>query len=374
MLKPGDTVRYLNDVGGGTVTRVEGKMAYVDDNGFETPVLAAELVVVLPAGHEPQAKGARLMFDQSARDAAVSRSSEPKRAEASAVPQTAPAEPLPAPDTPHGDKLSLALAFEPSSTRDLAKAEFNAVLVNDSNYWLDFSMMRRGADDRVWTSVYHGTLPPNELMDLASLTHAELPGLERVALQAIAYKKGKPFEMKPPVNVVRRLDLTKFHKLHCFRPGIYFDSPVLEIQLLKDDVEQGRSPEKREEQRRVDAGRLAEKYRVDPRMPKRKRADADNPHKLLPPIEVDLHAEALLDTTAGMDNTAIMQVQLDTVRRTMGEHSRRIGQKVIFIHGKGDGVLRKAVLALLKKEYPKATTQDASFREYGFGATLVTIH
>jgi plastocyanin len=28
MVKPGDTVRYLNEVGGGTVTRVEGKIAY----------------------------------------------------------------------------------------------------------------------------------------------------------------------------------------------------------------------------------------------------------------------------------------------------------------------------------------------------------
>ena len=38
MVKPGDTVRYLNEVGGGTVTRVDGKIAYVDDAGFETPI------------------------------------------------------------------------------------------------------------------------------------------------------------------------------------------------------------------------------------------------------------------------------------------------------------------------------------------------
>ena len=45
----------------------------------------------------------------------------------------------------------------------------------------------------------------------------------------------------------------------------------------------------------------------------------------------------------------------------------------MFIHGKGDGVLRREVLALLKKEYPEAKVQDASFREYGFGASLVTV-
>ena len=68
MAKIGDRVRYLNAVGGGVITRIEGKIAYVDDNGFETPVLVRELVVVLPAGHEPETKGANLMFDQKAFD------------------------------------------------------------------------------------------------------------------------------------------------------------------------------------------------------------------------------------------------------------------------------------------------------------------
>ena len=74
-----------------------------------------------------------------------------------------------------------------------------------------------------------------------------------------------------------------------------------------------------------------------------------------------------------MENKDMLQLQLDTVRKTMREHSKRKGQKIVFIHGKGDGVLRKAVRDLLKKEWPKADLQDASFQEYGFGATLVTV-
>lgn len=52
----------------------------------------------------------------------------------------------------------------------------------------------------------------------------------------------------------------------------------------------------------------------------------------------------------------------------------RHGQKIVFIHGKGEGVLRKAVLDELKRKYKNCEAQDASFREYGFGATLVTVH
>ena len=49
-------------------------------------------------------------------------------------------------------------------------------------------------------------------------------------------------------------------------------------------------------------------------------------------------------------------------------------QKIVFIHGKGDGVLRKAILQELKYKYKNYESQDASFREYGFGATMVIIH
>ena len=50
-VKVNDIVRFLNDVGGGRVTRIEGKTVYVEDeDGFERPVLERELVVVGQAG------------------------------------------------------------------------------------------------------------------------------------------------------------------------------------------------------------------------------------------------------------------------------------------------------------------------------------
>lgn len=380
MVKVGDTVRYLNDVGGGRVVRLDGKIAYVEDNGFENPVLASELVVIVPAGHVAAPHEANLMFNQKARDAATSRKEEAPAHTVAAVPA-----PLPAPETAHGDKLNLLLAFEPSSTKEFSKARFNAVLVNDSNYYLDFCCSRRGAEEREWTQVYRGTVAPNELIDLAVYTHEELPGLERIALQGFAYKQGKSFELKKAVDITLRPDLTKFHKLHCFRPTLYFDTPVLELTLLKEDKEPTRTigEMQSDREREREARRLSEKFRVDARRKERggksgksgkSAPDESNPHKLLPLIEVDLHIGELTYTTAGMDNSSMMELQLAEVRRTMKAHSRRIGQKIVFIHGKGEGVLRNAVLSLLKKEYPKATLQDASFREYGFGATLVTIH
>ena len=46
MVKVGDRVRYLNAVGGGIVVRIAKDIAYVDEDGFETPVLARELSLI----------------------------------------------------------------------------------------------------------------------------------------------------------------------------------------------------------------------------------------------------------------------------------------------------------------------------------------
>lgn len=242
--------------------------------------------------------------------------------------------------------------------------------------------MTRGDGDRGWQTCYTGTVEPNMVVDLANFQHSGLKSLEQIAFQCFAFKKDKPFEMKQPVSVHRRLDLTKFYKLHCFRPGIYFDNPVLEIPLVRDDspvhpvqidpsaIRHAMSgipaaESRQNQERKNNAGRNNKKGKNDP---------AGNPNRLLPLIEIDLHIDQLLDSTSGMDNAAIKQVQLDTVRDNMCRNARRLGQKIVFIHGKGDGVLREAVRTLLRREFPSAEWQDASFREYGFGATLVTIH
>lgn len=230
MVKPGDTVRYLNDVGGGTVVRVEGRIAYVDDGGFETPFQVSELVVVMPAGHKPERPG-RMMFDQSAFDAG--RSAKRPEPEPEPEPQTAPEEEFPIEETEYGDDLTLTLAFEPEDVKKLPDTKFSMFLVNDSNYFVTYRLLRRDGEAG-WILAASGDAAPNELVDLGTQTQESVRQLERIVFQALAYKRDKPFEVKTPVSVSRKLDLTKFFKLHCFRPGVYFETPALEIPLYAE--------------------------------------------------------------------------------------------------------------------------------------------
>ena len=90
-------------------------------------------------------------------------------------------------------------------------------------------------------------------------------------------------------------------------------------------------------------------------------------------IEIDLHATELLDTVNGLSSGDILEYQLTKFTEAMDENKKNKGQKIVFIHGKGDGILKNAILKELKTKYKSAYYQDASFREYGYGATMVTI-
>ncbi len=190
--------------------------------------------------------------------------------------------------------------------------------------------------------------------------------LERICIQYIAFKKDKHFALKSPVAVEYRLDVTKFYKLHTFRESLYFDEPSWSIDLVKNDVPV----------RPVvfDASDLERAMKMKKSGDTAERKPVSKPAAKPGIVEVDLHASALLDTTAGLSNSEILSYQMDKVREVLNQYRHARGRKIVFIHGKGEGVLRNALLKEVRDRYKNYTCQDASFREYGFGATMVTVH
>ena len=88
-------------------------------------------------------------------------------------------------------------------------------------------------------------------------------------------------------------------------------------------------------------------------------------------LEIDLHIEELLDDWRHMTNTAIVRLQLEKFAYWMEEARERRIKRLIIIHGVGSGVLRSEIRKRLDEVYTGLEYFDASFREYGFGATEV---
>ena len=87
--------------------------------------------------------------------------------------------------------------------------------------------------------------------------------------------------------------------------------------------------------------------------------------------EIDLHLHELIDSEKGMSNFDKLSLQLKTVRKELETAIAKKQQKIIFIHGRGEGVLKRELRTLCSK-YP-VEFHDASYTEYGMGATEVII-
>lgn len=88
-------------------------------------------------------------------------------------------------------------------------------------------------------------------------------------------------------------------------------------------------------------------------------------------MEVDLHIEKLVKSKRGMDNYDILSIQMDTAKRKVEYCIQKRISKIIFIHGVGEGVLKSELHYLLNRYNVKY--YDASYKEYGFGATEVYV-
>lgn len=353
-MKIGDKVRFLSEVGGGVVAGFQGKNIVLveDEDGFQIPTSVNDVVVIDSDDYsiKPDIQKNNTVKEDDEDDEPADR------------PITFMAQPE---ERKGGDALSVYLGFVPVDIREITNTKFEVYLINDSNYYIDFTYLT--VEGTSWNLRSRGTVEPNTKLFIEEFGREVLNELERVAVQFVAYKKDKGFLLKPAVDAQLRIDTVKFYKLHTFQENDFFEQSALIYTLIEND--------KPVRPLVVDAKKLKIEMA-------RKASDDSKPRNVIQnarkkakdePIVVDLHATELLDTTAGMSSADILNYQLDVFRKTMDSYMGKHGVKIVFIHGKGEGVLRHAVIHELNYRYKNCTYQDASFQEYGYGATQVTI-
>ena len=361
-MKIGDKVRFIYECGGGVVTGFRGKdiVLVEDKDGFEIPMQVRECVVVDTNEYNFQKKSAPKKDESENVKRSVAQPAKSNDEDDDFMPVVTyrPAE------RPDGERLNVVLAYLPMDEKSLSNSRFEAHLVNDSNYTLYFTYLT--ASGRSWTARCNGLLEPNSKMFIEEFGREELNDMERVCVQLLPFKENKPFALKPAMTVERRIDTVKFYKLHLFRENPFFDEGALIYDIVVDDKPTKEVFADADEIKKVilekKKGDALQKVQQQPKLAK----DTDI-------LEVDLHAEELLDTTAGMNSFDILNYQLDVVRKTLDENLKFKNKKIVFIHGKGDGVLRNRIAQELRRKYPRCISQDASFQKYGFGATMVII-
>ena len=379
-MKIGDKVRFLSEVGGGRVSGFQGKdiVLVEDEDGFEIPTSVRDVVVV---EQDDYAMGkmisAKMEAQQKAEEHAATELHQDSRSIKSILNDHDEQTDMhvdeydaadreitfraPVQEREGGNKLSAYLAFVPVDIKEITHTRFETYVVNDSNYYIHYSYLV--AEGNAWTLKSVGEVEPNTKLFIEEFGREVLNDMSRIGVQLTAYKKDKPFLLKPAIDVQFRIDPVKFYKLHVFEENEFFEQPSLLFTIVDND-EVARPLV-------VDSKRLKEQMYKDEKIiaheGKKKRQKEDGT------LVIDLHADELLETTAGMNAADILHYQLDVFKKTMDENKKKKGQKIVFIHGKGEGVLRHALVHELNYRYKSCTYQDASFQEYGYGATQVTI-
>jgi hypothetical protein len=229
-MKIGDKVRFLSEVGGGRVSGFQGKNIVLveDEDGFEIPMQVRDVVVVPSGGDEVKevkgVKEVRESFSTTARcEGAEKEVKEDK-------PITFKPKPL---ERREGERLNLYLSFLPDNVKEISSTGFESYLVNDSNYFMQVSLLN--ADGASWRMRFCGVVEPNSKLFVEAFDRSEVNDLERLCVQAIAWKQDKPFALKPAITTELRLNLTKFYKLHVFHPNEFFNEPNWTEDIIRDD-------------------------------------------------------------------------------------------------------------------------------------------
>lgn len=345
----GDSVRFLNETGGGKITRMDDRdyIYVMTEDGFEIPVRDNELILQTPSSGIPD--------DRIPADKFLNRpEKEPEHLHSKIRKPELPENLIPA-YVPSGSPVTLLLGLVPDDFDAVFKASINVYLINDSEYFLYYMVgyQKQGK----YYYLKSGEIEPNTKCFLAGFDQVSLGKIALFHLQALPVSTGQ-YSRNLPLDEEINIAHYDFMKNQLYKANEYFDERAL-IPGVTSVVAAKQQKEAEHFTPRMDGGNplsLGEK--------KARTGGSDT-------MEVDLHIETLREDYSGLSNGDMLRIQMICFRSALEDAISNKVKRIVFIHGVGNGTLKLEIRNELKRNYPEVTCQDASFKEYGFGATMV---
>ena len=413
MIRKGDRVKFINDTTVGTVASIEGKIAHVTvEDGFDIPVMLTDIVAInteeeqkairqmgvgdgtpvntntgkgAPKHKEPKVQPQRQTTqygkislvddsgdedDEDLLDLIAIKQNYLKR-QANANDAAIEAEENRIKATPAPVELTdydIKLCFVPQDAQKPEEsAQLECYIVNDSSYRVFYTISRWGAGNYV-SLLGSGMLEEDTKELVKTYRREELNRMGKLQISLMLFKPTN-YVPAPVENFTLELSPLKFVRRGSFTENDFFDEPVV-IYTLASDKEEVRQMQ--EAQKALEENLNLNAIENQKNSPKKQTANQgryDNEPEI-----IDLHAEEILDNTDGLSNGEIIQAQLARfeIAMDLAVHSNR-RQRLVFIHGVGSGKLKHEMQKILRTKYPKVRFQDASFKEYGYGAIMVFV-
>ncbi len=333
-IRIGDNVRFLTETGGGKVVKIVDSntvMIYSDEYEFEIPAKISDLVVI----------ESDFDIDSDEVTAKVTTSENEQESKNKAF---------------YSNKIYLAFL---SKNYGKSGADIDCYIVNDTRS-ITFYTLYEERGGKV-NGISAGNCSAGSNMFIETYTVSDIDQIKKLVLQFLVFKKeGEP---EQPIEFKLSMNPVKFFKSSSYKTTDFFDTPALLFEITSNE-------EKAYKIEQLTASNTKKLKAVKENMLKQDLPIAKGNNE---PMEIDLHINALVDSVVGLNNADILEYQISKFHEIMETYKFRKGKKIVFIHGIGNGTLKQKILWELKHKYKKHKHQDASFQQYGYGATMVTM-
>lgn len=339
MIKQGDRVKFLNDVGEGIVVSIIDKKTVMvkTEDEFDVPVLMKDLIVV-ESGRETREETINSNITMG-NEEEIERD---KPDENSIITD---------------DEIVYAVQLENNTS-------IVSYLVNSSSYYLYYTVGQKKEGEML--SLGTGKLEPDTKVSINEIHSLNVDEKVILHVNILFYGPGFYKAIQPLGRKIEFLPSDIYSGI-ILKENDYLVQKAAVFNLYNfkkaDDDFSNKTLE-------GDLSKLlAEKKKND----SSSGTKAQSLKKEKNIIEVDLHIHEIVDDYKHLSNGEIIDIQLSRFKTSLETAIIHKNKRIVFIHGVGNGKLKFELRKKLDKEYPKLKYQDASFKEYGYGATMVIL-
>ncbi len=349
--KVGDKVKFLNQKGGGIVSKiVNSQIVNVSvEDGFDIPTLINELVLV-----ETDEKAANLFQEDIQVGAVEKRHEHHEDADDYRVSKIAG----------NSAEAGMYLAFVPHDQRFLVSWLMDIYLINNTHFDILFSLFLRN-EENTFIGTDYGGLEPRQKFLLKTIERDELNEWLTGVVQVLFHVDSSK-QILNPLSSEFRIKPSRFYQENNYIaiPFIQQKSLMLTLGKIteistfmenKDSIDKDELVLKPQKAKQIKSENILEQHLI-------------NSHT----AEVDLHIGELADDYYLLSPAEMLNIQLDYFMKCMDAAITHHIQKIIFIHGVGNHVLKNEIKKGLSK-YKSVHSFDASMAKDGMGATEVFI-
>ncbi len=348
-IKVGDKVKFLNDTGGGIVSEIiNDKMVNVRiEDGFDIPVLITELIID--------------SIDDGPDEKPYEINKKPEESNKT-NPDTDKItdDTIPAGNLPQKTIISVYFGMVPAIEKMIYKSDIDTYLINDCDFYIYY--LTGYFESTSFIYLKSGLLEANTKEHMKTFTQTEISKIKKFHFQILFASKGKYFP-RAPVDCYFDISKISFYKENNYKDNEFFHEKAYIFKIAGSNPEDENIDLKNSEPEWGLSGKEVTKKKAD-------KVISKSEHGIK---EVDLHIHEIVDDYSGLTEGEILKLQLNRFHGELDKAIQENLKEIIFIHGLGNGKLKYEIRKSIDTGYPDITYQDASFKEYGFGATLVRL-